>query len=194
MSGPTIPQQPSRKPLINRVEFSREATRDSNPEETSEPSQSRFISQSGRKFTDIDEIPIDSRAFKHAQIIKRPRALQYASSENSSEKGSNTPTRLISNTSSQRDAKDAEERSDGGIPKQLNRLDLFVDLIWVGIIANLSATFSEQAFSPDSGVDIGLSIIEFILLFLPIWRVWDSLRSYTSHYYLDDFVQRLFMV
>jgi low temperature requirement protein LtrA len=31
-------------------------------------------------------------------------------------------------------------------------------------------------------------------LFLPIWRVWDNLRSYCINYYTDDMLQRNFMV
>jgi low temperature requirement protein LtrA len=86
---------------------------------------------------------------------------------------------------------DREERSS--IFVQLSRLDLFIDLIWVGIIGNLSATYSEQAFG-DSGVSIGLSFLEFILLFLPIWRVWDNLRDYCINFYTDDIIQRTFLL
>ena len=65
--------------------------------------------------------------------------------------------------------------------------------MWVGIVANLSATFSEQAFT-DSGVGIGPALLEFLLLFVPIWRVWDHLRAFCISYFVDDVLQRNFIV
>jgi low temperature requirement protein LtrA len=72
-------------------------------------------------------------------------------------------------------------------------LDLFVDLVWVGIIANLSRTFSEQAFT-ESGIGIGPALLEFVLLFIPIWRIWDHLRAFCINFYVDDIIQRTFIV
>jgi low temperature requirement protein LtrA len=86
---------------------------------------------------------------------------------------------------------DGQERSTDNIPKQRSRMDLFVDLIWVGIIANLSGTFGKQAYA-DSGVGIGIAVTEFVLLFIVIWRVWDNLRVYTTQFFVDDILQRNF--
>lgn len=72
-----------------------------------------------------------------------------------------------------------------------SRLDLFVDLIWVGIIANLSGNFGEQAYQ-DSEIGVGIAVAEFVMLFIVIWRVWDNLRVYTSSFFVDDIVQRNF--
>lgn len=61
------------------------------------------------------------------------------------------------------------------------------------VIANLSATFGQQAFT-ESGVGIGAAILEFILMFVPIWRIWDNLRAFCISYFIDDEIQRKFIV
>ena len=86
---------------------------------------------------------------------------------------------------------DAEKRSSDNIPKVRSRLDLFVDLVWVGLIATLSGDFANQAYE-NSGKGVGTTLTEFILLFVPIRRVWDNLRFYTSSFFIDDIVQRNF--
>ncbi|KAG0649028.1 hypothetical protein D0Z07_4880 [Hyphodiscus hymeniophilus] len=97
----------------------------------------------------------------------------------------------ISSRRSSNTENDAEERSSDNIPKVRSRLDLFVDLIWVGIIANLSGNFETQAYE-ENGTGVGTALAVFILLFIPIWRVWDNLRLYTSSFFIDDIVQRNF--
>jgi low temperature requirement protein LtrA len=64
--------------------------------------------------------------------------------------------------------------------------------VWVGIIANLSHTYSTLAFT-DNGLSPGIAFLEFLLLFIPIWRVWDHLRSFSSNFYNDDVFQRQFI-
>jgi hypothetical protein len=125
---------------------------------------------------------IESRVFQHAYMIRRPRALLFY---NPSMSGSSTslerslskePSRIsrepsnISNGESTDSKK--EERSTDDAFKQYARVDLFIDLIWVGIIANLSASFGEQAFGENTGLSIGEATGEFSLLFIPIWRMW----------------------
>jgi hypothetical protein len=97
--------------------------------------------------TDFDEALIESRALRHAQIIRRPRALAYSKRGTSSRSRPGAEERILlaSISHSGRGSNgDREECSTDDIPKQLDRLSLFVDLVWVGIIANLSATFGEQ--------------------------------------------------
>lgn len=65
--------------------------------------------------------------------------------------------------------------------------------MWIGIVANLSATFGRQAFT-DSDVGIGPALGEFLLLFIPIWRVWDHLRAFCINFFVDDVLQRNFIV
>jgi low temperature requirement protein LtrA len=86
-----------------------------------------------------------------------------------------------------------DERSTDNVLVQLARVDLFIDLIWVGIVANLSGTYGEQSFT-DSGIGVGTATLEYILLFMPVWRLWDCLRDFGSNFYNDDVLQRLFMV
>lgn len=122
-----------------------------------EPSSRRWIFNSGRNQTNLVGVEVDTRAKSNANIFRRPQALLHKLIED--EKDSLLVSTTTSNSSGQRDAKDSEERSAGNIPKQLKRLDLFVDVLWVGIIANLSGTFGEQAFT-DSGVETGSAVIE----------------------------------
>jgi len=56
-----------------------------------------------------------------------------------------------------------------------------------------TATFGKQAFA-DSGISTGAAVGEFVLLFSPMWRVWDALIIFTTHYFIDDLLQRLFLV
>jgi hypothetical protein len=74
--------------------------------------------------------------------------------------------------------------SPEGISKHRERLDLFIDLIWVGIIGNLSEVFSAMYFHDDSSA--GNAVGLFILLFLPSWRIWNFLREFLNNYYMDD--------
>jgi hypothetical protein len=97
--------------------------------------------------TNFDEALIESRALRHAQIIRRPRAFAYSKGDTSSgtRPGAEERILLTSVSHSGRGSNgDRGERSTDDISKQLDRLSLFVDLVWVGIIANLSATFGEQ--------------------------------------------------
>lgn len=165
------------------------------PEETP-TSRLKWISHSTRAHTDHQNPEnIESRASRHAYIFKRPRALHYKRIDETSD---NIPlpqrrlTRLPSTSSSSSNA-EKDERSTDDLLKQISRLDLFVDLVWVGIIANLSRTFSTQAFT-ESGTGIGPALLEFLLLFVPIWRIWDHLRAFCINFYVDDILQRTFII
>ena len=74
------------------------------------------------------------------------------------------------------------------------RFELFIDLIWVGIISNLAEHFSDQAFGPDSSLSIGEAMFEFIILFLIAWRIWKDLQEFMTKYHTNDLVERLFVV
>ncbi|KUJ19158.1 uncharacterized protein LY89DRAFT_683088 [Mollisia scopiformis] len=145
----------------------------------------QWITRANRQRTNLDEVEVDERSFKHAHIIRRPHALQHFHQEHRPKE------RLVRSDSAS--SGEGEQRATDNFLVQLTRLDLFIDLIWVGIVANISATFSEQAFT-DSGVSQGTAFLEYMLLFIPVWRLWDYLREYGSNYYRDDVVQRNFMV
>ncbi|KAE8451011.1 hypothetical protein EG329_005451 [Mollisiaceae sp. DMI_Dod_QoI] len=184
-------QDPKPDPTSRHVDFTPQEGSPSSQEEG--PTRKQWVAAAHRNQTNLAEVEIDSRASRHSHFLKRPRAWQYKPDglHNSLEKA--TPVfRPDSRSDSQGDS-DEEERSTDNPAKQLSRLDLFIDLIWVGIIANLSATFSEQAFT-ESGVSIRDTVLEFILLFLPIWRVWDHLRSFCINHFDDDLFQRNFVV
>lgn len=68
------------------------------------------------------------------------------------------------------------------------RLDLFIDLLWVGIISNIAEHYFEQAFSGDYSA--GLAYVNFSLLFLPAWSMWALLQLFLNTYYMDDVLQR----
>lgn len=194
MERAATPTNNIEEPVTPKVDFTPDTISNSNSKESNgkaEPSRRRWISSSYRSPTDLDESLVESRPYRHAHIIKRPRALQFYRHDNTT--AEELRASKVDSNSSSNDANEAEERSADDIPKQLARIDLFVDLIWVGIIANLSDAFGEQAFK-ESGVSGGVAIAQFILLFLPIWRIWDSLRDYTTNYYLDDILQRFFLV
>ena len=53
----------------------------------------------------------------------------------------------------------------------VGRFELFIDLIWVGIISNLAQHFSDQAFGSDSTFHIGADVFEFIVLFMIAWHI-----------------------
>jgi low temperature requirement protein LtrA len=178
------------------VTFDEEPSRQQSVSE-SLPSSRRWVSAFNRKTAHTTNHPIESRVFHHAYIIKRPRALQFYNPEIS---GSTTPlekqlSREPSNISNDsRTDSQKEERSTDNALKQYERVDLFIDLIWVGIIANLSASFGEQAFGENTGLTIGEATGEFGLLFIPIWRMWDYLREYIGNFYKDDLIDRNFLI
>jgi hypothetical protein len=185
---------------IKTVTFDEEASRQQSVLESEFlPSSRRWIPAFKRRTPHLNRHPTESRAFHHAYVFRRPRALQFYNPEIS---GSTTPLETLlsrepsrvtkepssisketSNISngSRTYSEEGERSTDNGV-KQYERVDLFIDLIWVGIIANLSGTFGEQAFGEDTGVTIGQAAGEFILLFIPIWRMWDYLREYIGNF------------
>jgi low temperature requirement protein LtrA len=156
----------------------------------------QWVQNSNRKKTYLHEDKMQTRFLRHDAIFRRPHCLQYFHPNDSSSlippERLNHPLSHESRSSSVSSG-ERDERSTDNFLKQLIRLDLFIDLVWVGIIANLSGTYGEQAFA-DSGVKIAVAILEFSLLFIPIWRVWDYLREYGSNFYKDDVLQRMFVI
>lgn len=67
-----------------------------------------------------------------------------------------------------------------------------MDLVWVGIISNVSENFFEGAF--ESPYEISNVFSEFLLLFLPTWAYWVRIQQWLNLYFMDDFVQRGFII
>ena len=76
----------------------------------------------------------------------------------------------------------------------LGRFELFIDLIWVGIISNLAEHFSDQVFQSDSAFSIKDAVFEFIILFLIAWRIWKDLQEFMGRYHTNDLVERIFVI
>lgn len=65
------------------------------------------------------------------------------------------------------------------------KTELFLDLLYVGIIANLAGEASENAS--------GLALLKYILFFLPTWVVWADIKDFTNYYYNEDLTQKLYI-
>lgn len=128
---------------------------------------------------------IETRPVRHQYLFRRPRALQYSYQSRVISVGDEAGAIAVPKST----AVDGKETprlihySPEGISRHRERLDLFIDLIWVGIIGNLSEVFSSMYFQDGNpGHAVGL----FILLFLPAWRIWNFLREFLNSYYMDD--------
>ncbi|KAI9830726.1 MAG: hypothetical protein M1819_005390 [Sarea resinae] len=155
------------------------------------------------------EVEESRRAYDHRYLIRLPRPRQFKRNgrifkldemgreiEQGVSSGGESMSALDSDsrsTSTGSGSPEAARRLVDYPAVQRARLDLFVDLVWVGVVSNLADDFSEQAFY-SGGATIGQAIVEFIILFLPAWRVWNSLRDFMNHFYVDDAVQRVFVV
>ncbi|KAM0453468.1 hypothetical protein ACHAPV_006250 [Trichoderma viride] len=93
-------------------------------------------------------------------MIKRPKALQWFHNG-----------RLV---------KESEEE------RQAGRFELFLDLLYVAIVANFSDDLAEN---PD-----GQHLAKYILIFAPAWHIWVDLREIMNSYYTDDLLQRLIIL
>ncbi|KAM0242462.1 hypothetical protein ACHAPO_000881 [Fusarium lateritium] len=67
--------------------------------------------------------------------------------------------------------------------RQAGRFELFLDLLYVAIVANFSDELAEH---PD-----GAHLAKYILIFAPAWHIWADLREIMNSYYTDDILQRL---
>ncbi|ANZ76844.1 BA75_04179T0 [Komagataella pastoris] len=72
-----------------------------------------------------------------------------------------------------------EERTSG-------KTELFLDLMYVGIIANLAGAACEEA-------TIG-ALLKYALLFIPAWVVWSDIKDFTNYYYNEDLSQKLYIL
>jgi low temperature requirement protein LtrA len=109
----------------------------------------------------------------HHYFFERPRALQYTYLGERISYGEDAAP-ISHEISSASDLKYTAE----GVAKARERIDLFIDLVWVGIISNLSEVFSEVYFAPHQSA--GKAFLMFIVVFLPAWRIWNFLREFLS--------------
>lgn len=66
--------------------------------------------------------------------------------------------------------------------RQAGRFELFLDLLYVAIVANFSDDLAENAD--------GAHLVKFVLVFAPAWYIWADLREIMNSYYTDDLLQR----
>ncbi|PIS53463.1 hypothetical protein CJI97_003135 [Candidozyma auris] len=71
------------------------------------------------------------------------------------------------------------ERSSG-------KTELFLDLIYVGIIGKVAGEACEDAS--------WAALIKYILIFLPYWTVWADIKDVTNYYYNEDLSQKLYLL
>lgn len=157
-----------------------------------------------RRSTNLEIAPRDEAPTAHRYILRRPRALQakymgriHAGGDvgiisTQDIEASGPPQASDASVSSEDEGSD-ERRSTDFVDVQRDRVELFIDLLFVGIISNLSEHCFDRLFG-SAEIPLGSSIAEFILLFLATWRIWSSLQQFLSAYYLDDFIQRIFLL
>jgi low temperature requirement protein LtrA len=65
------------------------------------------------------------------------------------------------------------------------KTELFLDLMYVGIIANLAGQASEAAS--------GIALLKYVLFFVPAWTVWADIKDFSNYYYNEDLSQKLYI-
>lgn len=67
-----------------------------------------------------------------------------------------------------------------------SKTELFLDLMYVGIIANLAGDATEHAGWG--------ALLKYILLFVAVWTVWCDIKDFTNYYYNEDFSQKSYIL
>ncbi|CUM57083.1 uncharacterized protein AC631_04688 [Debaryomyces fabryi] len=66
------------------------------------------------------------------------------------------------------------------------KTELFLDLMYVGIISNLAGHATENAS--------GGALLKYVLLFVPAWVVWADIKDFTNYYYNEDLSQKVYII
>lgn len=66
------------------------------------------------------------------------------------------------------------------------KTELFLDLLYVGIVANLAGDATEHASAS--------SFLKYVLLFIPTWTVWADIKDFMNYYYTEDLSQKLYLL
>ncbi|KAF2423690.1 hypothetical protein EJ08DRAFT_652575 [Tothia fuscella] len=77
---------------------------------------------------------------------------------------------------------DGQLRKRSEEERQAGRFELFLDLLYVAILANFAENFAEHV--------TGDGLVKYILIFVPAWHVWSDLREIMNSFYNDDLAQR----
>ncbi|CRG86311.1 8-amino-7-oxononanoate synthase [Talaromyces islandicus] len=70
--------------------------------------------------------------------------------------------------------------------RQASRFELFLDLLYVAILANFAETLAEDV--------TGVKLVKYILILSPSWHVWSDLRELMNSFYNDDLLQRILIL
>lgn len=125
--------------------------------------------------TQQDEVDVLQRRRRRLYIFSRPKVLQYTY------KGQVIRAGVTSDLS---DGDHTVQDIDEDLARSRDRLDLFIDLIWVGIVGNISEAFSSAAYGTREGrVSESDAFGLFVLVFLPSWRIWNGVREILNNYY-----------
>lgn len=156
-----------------------------------------------RGFTMLPNAHVEPRPFINKYFFKRPRLLQYyhgdafVDSHGRRFEAANPDDIVLSNTTTERDvssvqAQLVEENNDPETSKiQRDWLNLFIDLLWVGIVSNISYNFVTTAFQP--GGSWGYALLEFAVLFRTAFSFWSYIRKFLNNFFNKDFTQSVFL-
>ncbi|GAM39916.1 hypothetical protein TCE0_034r11852 [Talaromyces pinophilus] len=70
--------------------------------------------------------------------------------------------------------------------RQAGRFELFLDLLYVAILANFAESLAEDV--------TGVKLVKYILILAPSWHVWSDLRELMNSFYNDDLLQRILIL
>lgn len=169
------------------------------------------ILPTNRRLTMLPNARPSPRPFTNKYFFKRPRLLQYYSngalidSRGRRLEPTNPDLVLSSTATTDNDMGNGEEeqaqeqlilQDEGPEEWKIQRdwLNLFIDLLWVGIISNISSVFVASAFSTsDSNEEWGFAFLEFIVLFQTAFRFWSYIRKFLNNFFNKDFSQSVFL-
>ncbi|CCH45729.1 putative membrane protein [Wickerhamomyces ciferrii] len=72
-----------------------------------------------------------------------------------------------------------------GPQRSAGKLELFLDLVYVGI----GSTLAQSALKEPNG----FSFMKYVILFIPAITVWSDLKDFMNYYYNDDLVQKIYV-
>ncbi|KAL2061582.1 hypothetical protein VTL71DRAFT_6959 [Oculimacula yallundae] len=70
--------------------------------------------------------------------------------------------------------------------RQAGRFELFLDLLYVAILANFAENLAEHPS--------GVAVVKYILILAPSWHIWSDLRELMNSFYTDDLAQRVLIL
>lgn len=72
-----------------------------------------------------------------------------------------------------------------GLQCNAGKLELFLDLVYVGIASTLASAAIEEPTSA--------SFLKFVILFIPAITIWSDLKDFMNYYYNDDLLQKIYV-